>query len=174
MAAGAPVRRAERLAAALPSEDVVETARALYMTTVERSYRSAKADHRWEDASRIRREQAIALFRLAGSPVPPPDEIVELQRDGVVAGLRGIAEIAKSAEMVSAACCSICLVDAGRTCRISEELRVPGLPHRGCLKGLCRCRWDLTPRDRAALHLRRRVVAQASQRPGPGNPGSTD
>jgi len=154
-AAGAPGQRAERLAAALPSEDGVHAARALYMTTVERSFGSAKAEHRWEEASRIRREQALALFRLAGSPVSPPEEIVDLQRDGVVAELHGIAEIAKSAELVSAACCAVCLADAGRTCRISQELSAPGLPHQGCRKGLCRCRWDLTPRDRAALHRHR-------------------
>jgi hypothetical protein len=121
------------------------------MTTVERAFRSAKADHRWEDASRIRRAQALALFRLAGSPVLPPEEIVTLQRDAVVAELRGIAAIAKDAELVSAACCGVCLADAGRTCRIRQELSVPTLPHPGCQRGLCRCRWSLAARDRAAV-----------------------
>jgi hypothetical protein len=150
-AAGAPGPRVERLAAALPSEDAVEAARTLYMTTVERTSRSAKADHRWEDASRIRHAQALALFRLAGSPVPPPEEIATLQRDAVVAELRSIAAIAQDAELVSAACCGVCLADAARTCRIRQELSAPTLPHQGCHKGLCRCRWDLTPRDRAAV-----------------------
>ncbi|HEY5435731.1 MAG TPA: hypothetical protein VIK13_10900, partial [Candidatus Limnocylindrales bacterium] len=66
-AAGAPAQPAARLAAAQLSEDVVEAARTLYMITVERSFRSAKRDRRWEDESQIRREQAMALFRLAGS-----------------------------------------------------------------------------------------------------------
>jgi hypothetical protein len=65
--AGAPAQQAARLAAARISEDVVEAARTLYMTTAERSVRSAKRDRRWADASEIRREQAMALFRLAGS-----------------------------------------------------------------------------------------------------------
>ncbi|MFI5259194.1 MAG: hypothetical protein ACHQ01_06250 [Candidatus Limnocylindrales bacterium] len=147
-AAGAPGQRTERLAAALPSEDAVEVARTLYLTAVDRSFRSARADHRWEDASRIRREQAMALFRVAGSPLPPPEALVELHREGVVAELRGIAEIAKEAELTSAACCDVCRADDGQICRISEELGATRLPHQGCPKGLCRCRWDLAARDR--------------------------
>jgi hypothetical protein len=155
-AAGAPAQPAARLAAAQLSEDVVEAARTLYMITVERSFRSAKHDRRWEDASQIRREQAMALFRLAGSPLTPPEGIVKLQRDGVAAELRGIAEIASDAELVSAACCDVCQADDGRICRITQELRVPRLPHHGCPKGLCHCRWDLAVRDRTGVRRYRR------------------
>jgi ketosteroid isomerase-like protein len=172
-AAGAPGQRAARLAAAQPSEDVVEAARTLYMTTVERSFRSAKRDRRWEDASHIRREQAMALFRLAGSPLTPPEALVKLQRDGVVAELRGIAEIARDAELVSAACCDVCLADDGRICRITQEFRVPRLPHQGCPKGLCRCRWDLAARDRTTVRRYRRRRPRANQRAGPTEPVST-
>ena len=169
-AAGAPGQRAERLAAASPTEDAVEAARTLYMTAVELSFRSARADHRWKDASRIRREQAMALFRLAGSPLPPPEALVKLQREGVAAELRGIAEIAKDAELMSAACCDVCRADDAQICRITQELRVPRLPHEGCPRGLCRCRWKLAARDRTALaRSRPRSHASAgSSRPRAG------
>jgi ketosteroid isomerase-like protein len=117
------------------------------MTTVERLFRSAKADRRWEEASRLRREQAMALFRLAGSPSTPPEALVELKRDAEVAELRGIARIAREARLVSADCCDICRADDGRIFRIALELRAPRLPHQGCPTGLCRCRWALPPRD---------------------------
>ena len=146
-AAGAASQRAERLAAAPPSDEVVESARALYMTTVERLFRSAKADRRWEEASRLRREQAMTLFRLAGSPSTPPEALVELKRDAEIAELRGIAQIAREAQLVSADCCDICRADEGRIFRIAQELRTPRLPHQGCPTGLCRCRWVMPPRD---------------------------
>jgi ketosteroid isomerase-like protein len=145
-AAGAARERAEWLAAAPPSDEVVESARALYMTTLERLFRSAKADRRWEEASRLRREQTMTLFRLAGSPSPPPEALVELKRDAEVAALRGIAQIAREAQLVSADCCDICRADDGRISRIAQEVRAPRLPHQGCPTGLCRCRWALPPR----------------------------
>lgn len=172
-AAEAPPERAARLAAAQLSEEAVDAARALYMNTVERAFRSAKRDRRWEDASRIRREQAMALFRLAGSGSIPPEAIVTLHRAGVAAELRGIAEIAKDAELVSAACCDICRADDGRICRITQELLAPRLPHPGCPKGLCRCRWDLTARDRTTLRRYQRRPARANQRAVPAALEST-
>ena len=162
--AGAPAERAARLAAAQLSEEAVEAARALFMNTVERAFRSAKRDRRWEDASRIRREQAMALFRLARSPSTPPEAIITLHRGGVAAELRGIAEIAKEAELVGAACCDVCRADDGRICRIAKELLAPRLPHPGCPKGLCRCRWDLTARDRTILRRFQRRPARTNQR----------
>ncbi len=172
-AAGAPAERAARLAAAHVAEDVVEAARTLYMTTVERSFRSANRDRRWDDASRLRREQAMALFRLAGSPLTPPEEIVKLQQDGAAAELRGIAKIARDAELVSAACCDVCRADDGRICSITEELRVPRLPHPGCPKGLCGCRWDLAVRDQTTLRRYRRRRPRTNRRAGPTEPAST-
>ena len=171
-AAGVPVQRAARLAAAQVAEDVVEAARTLYMTTVERSFRSAKRDRRWEDASRIRRQQAMALFRLAGSPLMPPEGVITLHQDGVAAELRGIAKTARDAELVSAACCDVCKADDGRICRIVEELRAPRLPHQGCPKGLCRCRWDLAVRDQMTLRRYRRRRPRANQRAGATEPVS--
>ena len=169
-AAGAPPERAARLVAAQLSEETVDAARTLYMNTVERAFRSAKRERRWEDASRIRREQAMALFRLARSGSIPPEAVVTLHREGVAAELRGIAAIAKEAELVSAACCDICRAEDGRIGRITHELLAPRLPHAGCPKGLCRCRWDLTARDRTILLRYQRRPARASQRAVPAVP----
>ena len=167
-AAGAPSERVARLAAAQLSADVVDDARTLYLAAVERSFQVAKREQRWEDASRIRREHALSLYRVAGSPVPPPAEIVKLHRDGAAAELRGIAEIARDAELVGATCCDACRADDGRVLKIAAELRVPRLPHDGCPKGLCHCGWDLATRQRAAFQRYLRPRARADQRPGPG------
>ena len=150
-AAGAPVQSQARLAAARLSEGVVESARTLYLTTVDRAFRAAKRDHDWEAASRFRREKATVLFRVAGSPLPPPTDLVATFREGVTAELRGIAEISRDAQLVSASCCDACRADDRLISRISHELRVPRLPHGGCPKGLCRCRWDLAERDRTTM-----------------------
>jgi hypothetical protein len=156
-AAGAPADRQARLAAAPLSEIVVGSARALYLSAVDRAFRAARRDHEWEAASRIRREHATALYRLAGSPVPPTPDLVAVFREGVVAELRGIAEISRDAQLVSAACCDACRADDRQIFRIATELRAPRLPHESCPKGLCRCRWDLAARDRTAIrrYLRR-------------------
>ncbi len=171
--AGAPSARAARLAAARLSADAVDSARALYVTTVERSFQNAKRERRWEDASRIRREHALAIYRAAGSPVPVPAEIVGLHRDGAAAELRGIAEVARDAELVGASCCEVCRSDAGGILRIATELRVPRLPHGGCPKGLCSCRWGLPAPYRTTIqrYLRRRT--RAEHRAGPGRDPAT-
>jgi hypothetical protein len=157
-AAGAPAPRQARLAAAPLSEGVVDAARALYIGTVDRAFRAAKREKDWESASRIRREQATALYRMLGSPLPPSADIIALFREGVAAELRGIAEISRDAELVSASCCEVCMAEHRQIFRIALELREPRLPHAGCPKGLCRCGWDLAARDRSAMRrlLRRR------------------
>ena len=157
-AAGAPAERTSRLAAASLSEKAVDAARKLYLTTVDRAFRAAKRDHLWETASRIRRDQAAVLYRVAGSPLPPPADVLATYREGVAAELRGVAEVSRDAELVSAACCDICRADDRRIFRIANQMRVPRLPHEGCPKGLCRCGWDLATRDRTTMrrYLRRR------------------
>jgi hypothetical protein len=157
-AAGAPAQRQAGLAAAPLSEKVVGAARTLYLSTVDRTFKAAKRDHEWETASRIRREQATALYRVAGSPLPPSADLVALFREGVAAELRGIAEISRDAELVSASCCDVCRADDRLIFRIAHQLRVPRLPHEGCPRGLCRCGWDLAARDRRTIrrYLRRR------------------
>jgi hypothetical protein len=159
-AAGASPERSSRLLSAEVSDEVVASARTLYLAAVERSFAAARRERRWEDAARIRREHAAVLYRIAGSPVPPSSEVLKLHRDGVTAELRGIAEIARDAELVAATCCDTCRADDGRVLRIAAELRAPRLPHDGCPKGLCRCRWALaTPRTTVQHYLRRRPRA---------------
>ena len=162
--AGAPADRMARLQAAPLSEAVVAAVRSLYASTVDRSFRAAKRERRWEDASRIMREHAHVLSRMAGSPIPPPEESIEAHRQGAAAALHGVGEMAREAELVSARCCEICQADDGRTFRIAQELRVPRLPHAGCPKGLCRCDWYLAVRDQSVVrrHLRRRARADTS------------
>lgn len=156
--AGAPAGRQAQLAAARLSEEVVAASRSLYLTTVDRAVRTAKRDRDWDGASRIRRDQAMALYRLAGSPVPPPADVVATYQEGVAAELRGVAEISRDAELVSARCCDACRADDGRIFRITSELRTLRLPHADCPKGLCRCHWDLAARDRRTIrrYLQRR------------------
>ncbi len=157
VAAGAPAQKASRLATARLSQEAVDEARQLYLATVDRTFGAAKRDHRWEDAARIRREQAIALHRLAGSPQPPPDDLLAIYQEGVAAELRGLGEIVRDAELVSAMCCDPCRADNGRVVAISKELAAPQLPHQGCPKVFCRCTWDLATRDRELVlrYLRR-------------------
>jgi hypothetical protein len=156
--AGAPAGRRTQLAAARLTDEVVVAARSLYLTTVERAFRNAKHDRDWDGASRLRRDQAMALNRIAGSPASPPADIVTIYQEGVAAELRGVAEISRDAELVSARCCEACRADDGRIFRITSELRTPRLPHVDCPKGLCRCHWDLAARDRRTIrrYLQRR------------------
>jgi len=162
-AAGAPAERVARLAGARLTEDGVSAARSLYTSAVDRAFRAAKRDLDWEKAARIRRDNAAELYRIAGSPNPPPPEVLLLFREGVAAELRGIAEISRDAELVSAGCCEVCRSDDHRIFRIAAELRLPRLPHGGCPRGLCRCRWDLAARDRTTMlrYLKRRSGSES-------------
>lgn len=166
-AAGAPAERVRQLTTARLSDDVVGAARKLYVTTTDRAFRAARNDRRWDAAARLRREEAAVLHRLAGAPIPPAADVVAVFREGVAAELRGIAEISRDAELVSARCCEACRSDDRVIARISVELRAPRLPHAGCPKGLCHCRWDLAARDR--LTLRRYLRRRAGPEPRPGH-----
>ena len=169
MSSGAEPVSVTRLARQILSEEVVAGARSLYMSTVERSTRAARRARRWEEAARLRSDQALALYRIARSAKPVPAEILAVHRDGLASSLRGIAEIAKSAEMRAATCCDACRADDGRTVRIAEELRRASLPHEACPKGLCRCRWYLADRDRTIVtDLLRRQTRHTRQRPAAG------
>ena len=129
------------------------------------------AERGWEEAGRLRYDQALALYRIARSPRPVPDEVLAVHRDGLASSLRGIAEIAKYAELRAGACCDVCREDDGRTARISQELRAHSLPHVACEKGLCRCRWYLAARDRAIVSdlLKRQTRGPRQQRSAPGS-----
>ena len=159
--------RIERLGAAPLSDKVVESAKTLYASTADRQYREAKREDRWEDASRLKREQASAMHRVAGSPATPTAEVLARYHEAVSTELRGIGKMAKEAALVGADCCDTCRADDGRTFKIAAELRTPRLPHEGCPKGLCYCRWDLTIRDRTMVerYLRRTVRPPKAKRP---------
>jgi hypothetical protein len=163
----APAEAIGRLEAAPITEEVAGASRTVYITAVERAFHVANRERRWGDASLIMRNHAMVLFRLAGSPMPPPEEIVQPHREGAAAALRGIAAIAREAELLSGRCCLACQADDGRTFLIANELRAPRLPHRGCPKGLCRCDWFFTTRDASLVrrHLRRRANAVAALPP---------
>jgi hypothetical protein len=137
----APAARRSKLAAAPISADVVASSRALYLSAAERAVKAARREKHWGEVGHLRREQATALFEESGSPVPLPDEIAALHRDGMVAVLRSLAPLARDVELVSAECCPACRAEAGQTFRITDEIRVGRLPHAGCPKGLCHCDW---------------------------------
>ncbi len=162
----APPEKIARLERAPLSDEVVASARSLYFTTVDRSYRAAKRERRWEDASGIMRDHALVLFKLAGSPTPPPEESLDAHRLGAAAALRGLGEMSRVAELVSGKCCDICRADDGGLFKIAVELRQPRLPHAGCPKGLCRCDWFLAVRDQSLVRrqLRRRARTESAVR----------
>jgi hypothetical protein len=71
---GAPADKVAKATGEPPSDGRVAAARALFLSTVDRAFSvAADADH-WEEAARIRYEEAIALFDYAGSPVPAGEE----------------------------------------------------------------------------------------------------
>lgn len=162
---GAPAERIDRLADARLTEDSVGAARTLYVRAADRAFRAARHDRDWDRAARLRRDQALLLYRATGTRTPPVAEIVTLFREGVAAELRGIAEISRDAELVAASCCDTCRADDRLIARISTELRRPRLPHAGCPRGLCRCHWDLAARDRSTMrrYLRRRPTSETRQ-----------
>jgi hypothetical protein len=159
-----PSDRRLRVENAPLSADAVRAARTLYLTAVEREARTARGARRWNDVAALRREQATALYEEAGSPLPPPEGIVELHQEGAAAALRAMADIARHAELVGAACCPACRADSGRTFRIADELRVPRLPHPGCPRGLCSCDWWIS----TEAPKRRRKSAKNARSDGGG------
>ncbi len=168
--------QAPQLAGELISEADVAAVRAWYMSSIDRAFRAAESDGRWEEAARIRYEQAAILSRIAGAPDSPSDEVVRLHRDGLAADLQAIGEVAGDAEVHGQSCCEACRVDDGRVVQIAEELRSPTLPHEDCPDGLCRCRWFLTAGDQeflAAL-LRRQMGADRRTAASPDEPGPDD
>jgi hypothetical protein len=144
---GAPTYRIERLERSVASEEAVEAARAFYVATVDHAVHEALRREMWEVAARHRRDQGNALHRLAGRQLPPGPEVRDLYREAARIELRGIAAMARSAAIVGSRCCDVCRADDGVTHRIAAELRSARLPHQGCTRGVCRCRWDLSPHD---------------------------
>ena len=182
-AAGAPSDRATRLAAAQLSEETLGR-----LPDALHDHRQARdpgskaraamggccADRAYTCAGPVPRG-GLARAAARGDRQAPPG--------GTGAELRGIAEIARDAQLVAASCCDACRVDDGRVLRIAAGARTPRLPHDGCPKGLCRCRWELAqpigPRSSATSdadpgRTRRPPGARPPRRPeGPARPGRT-
>ena len=172
-----PARRSKLEGAPL-SADVVKSARALYLTTAERAAKAARHEKRWGDVARILREQAGALYEEAGSPVPPPDDIAGIHRDGMIAVLRSLQPFAGDVELVSAGCCPACRAGDGKAFQVASEIRTPRLPHAGCSRGLCGCDWwpaVVEPRTRRRRTPATRAPGRTSPSdPGDGQPGDVD
>jgi hypothetical protein len=164
-----PARRS-KLARAPLSAETVEAARHFYLVSAEQAVRLARRDRRWGDVGRIRREQAAALYREIGSPVPPPEAIMELQREGMSAVLRSLSALARNAEIVGAGCCRACREADGTIVKIAAELREPRLPHAGCPRGLCGCDWWIAVADRKPSRRRRPAAGSAGAAARPGTP----
>ena len=160
-----PARHA-KLAAAPISADVVSASQMLYLSTAERAVKAARREKCWGDLGRIRREQARALFDEAGSPVPLPDEIAELHREGMTSVLRSLLPLAKHVEVVSVGCCPTCQADDGQVFPTAAEVRTARLPHAGCPRGLCGCDW--WPATVGPGRRRIRALAAARRSPSPG------
>jgi hypothetical protein len=141
------------------SEEAVEEARALYLSAATKAAQAARRARAWDVVARILREWAAALYREAGSPVPPPEDIAAVHADGMTALLRSLRGGGTHAEVVGGACCAACRADDGRAFAILAELRSRRLPHAGCPRGLCPCEWWVagTPKKRT----RRRRPAPA-------------
>jgi hypothetical protein len=163
-AAGAEADRVARLVRLPVSEDIVDGARRLYLGAVDRAVAAARRERRWDDGARLRFDEALTVRRLAGPRSLPSVEVLRLHRDGLALLLRGIGELARSAELLAGSCCDTCRSDDGLVVRIADELRAPHLPHAQCPKGLCRCRWLLPEHERAIVADRLRRQGRPARR----------
>jgi len=162
---GAPADRRRRLEKAPLTAATVQSARSLYLVTVEHAVRAARREKRWDDVARLRQRQAAALFEEAGSVAPPADEVLALHREAMAANLRALQAVTREVELVGASCCHVCRADDERVFKIADELRTPRLPHAGCPRGLCACDWwpvmrkPVTKRRRRATPSAPKTVA---------------
>jgi hypothetical protein len=140
-AVGASPASIERIGRVAASEEGIQAARALYLGAANRAFTAARRERRFAEAASIRRAHALALVREQGTSVPVPDEAVALYRDAMSAELKAQREFGRDAELAAATCCEACRVDQGLVVRISEEVKAARLPHAGCPKGVCHCRW---------------------------------
>jgi hypothetical protein len=147
---GASPERRDRIAAKPVSEASVTEARELYLAAAARAIKAATRAGDWDVVARLGREQATALYREAGSPVPVPDVIAAVHATAMAALLRSLKPLGTHAEIVGGTCCPSCRADDARLFPISDELRTLRLPHAGCPRGLCPCEWwiGMTPPKR--------------------------
>jgi hypothetical protein len=88
LASGAPHDRIARAASEEATEGRVVAARAIYLAAVERSFERATHEGRWEDAARIRYDEALVLHGYVGAPLPS-------EVDGPAAPVGWVGHLAK-------------------------------------------------------------------------------
>ena len=175
----APADKRRRLEKAPLTAATVQSARSLYLITVEHAVRDARREKRWDDVARLRQRQAAALYEEAGGSPPPSDEVLALHREAMAANLRALEPVTREVELVGAACCAACRADDERMFKIADELRTPRLPHAACPRGLCACDWwpvmrkPVTKRRRRTARAGRTATAAESvEQPSPTDPAS--
>ena len=136
----APADELARLAAATLTAAVVERSRALYLDGAERAVRAARRKAEWSTVARIRRDEAAALYAEAGHPVPPPEDVVVLHREGMLAELHAIAATTQFAELVSARCCPACRAGDGTSVQDHHRAADAAPAPRGLPQGDLRVR----------------------------------
>ena len=139
----APVDLCKKIAAMPISERAVEAARAIYRTASDQAVRDARETGAWVRVARIRDIEADELYRDAGSPKPPPADILALYRESRSAVLHSLAVHGTVAELAASTCCPTCRADEGVLVKIATELHKQRLPHAECPRGLCRCDWSM-------------------------------
>jgi hypothetical protein len=138
------------------TDRAVEAARAVYRTAADHSVHDARKAGQWVRIIRIRQAEAEALYQDAGSPVPPPADIVAMYREAKSAVLLSLATHSPVAELAGSSCCPTCRGEDGGLFKIAAELRKPRLPHEGCPRGLCGCDWFVAMPDVSPKRKRRR------------------
>ena len=94
----APADRRKRLEKAPLTAATVQSARSLYLITVEHAVRAARRDKRWDDVARLRQRQAAALYEEAGGSPPLSEEVLALHREAMAANLRALQAVTREAE----------------------------------------------------------------------------
>jgi len=168
----APVDLCRKIAAMPISDRAVEAARAVYRTASDQAVRDAREAGQWVRVSRIRQIEADELYLDAGSPLPPPADILAVYRESKAAVLHSLAAHSTVAELAAGTCCRACRADEGGLFKIAVELRKPRLPHEGCPRGLCGCDWFVAvPESKPA---RRRRKPKTALSPGTAPSESDD
>jgi len=156
----APVDLCKKIAAMPISERAVEAARAVYRTASDQAVRDARETGHWVRVARIREIEADELYRDAGSPKPPPADILAIYRESKAAVLHSLAVHGTVAELAAGTCCAACRAEEGVLVKIAAELHKSRLPHAGCPRGLCGCDWSVAVPEAKSPRRRKRKVAK--------------
>jgi len=162
----APVDLCKKIAAMPISERAVEAARAVYRTASDQAVRDARETGHWVRVARIREIEADELYRDAGSPKPPPPDILAIYRESKTAVLHSLAVHGTVAELAAGTCCAACRAEEGVLVKIAAEVHKSRLPHAGCPRGLCGCDWSVAVPEAKSPRRRKRTVAKPAAEAG--------